>query len=78
VIAMCNYAILSVCLPFHINQLHMVNAVVLYIFSESVIYEGSMKTSSNTAPRHITTCGVQFDGAFVQQHYRKAKIMPHL
>jgi len=32
-----------------------------------------MKTSSNTAPRHITTCGVQFDGAFVQQCYRKAK-----
>jgi len=25
-----------------------------------------MKTRSNTAPRHITTCGVQFDGAFVQ------------
>jgi len=39
-IAICNYAVLSVCLPFHINQLHMVNGIVLYIFTESVKYEG--------------------------------------
>jgi len=32
-----------------------------------------MKTSSNTAPRRITTFGIQFGGAFVQQRYRKAK-----
>jgi hypothetical protein len=31
---------LSVCLPFQINQLHMVNGIVLYIFSEFVKYEG--------------------------------------
>ena len=73
VIAICNYAILSVCLPFHINQLGMVNGIVLYIFTESGKYEGWKKTSSNTAPRHITTCCVQFNGAFVQQSYSKAK-----
>ena len=33
-----------------------------------------MKTSSNTQPRHITSCCVQFDGVFVQQRYRKTKI----
>jgi hypothetical protein len=30
---------LSVCLLFHINQLHMVNGIVLYVFSKSVKYE---------------------------------------
>jgi len=34
-----------------------------------------MKTGSNTAPRHITTCHVKFSGALVQQWYRKTKIM---
>jgi hypothetical protein len=34
-----------------------------------------MKTSSNTPPRHIITC-VQFNGALVQQHYRKTKSSP--
>jgi len=34
-----------------------------------------MKTGSNTAPRRITTCCVQFSGALVQQWYRKTKIM---
>jgi hypothetical protein len=35
-----------------------------------------MKTSSNTPPRLIATCLVQFDAALVRQCYRKTKISP--
>ena len=35
-----------------------------------------MKTSSNTPPRHITTCCVQFNGALVQQFFTKTKSSP--
>jgi len=32
-----------------------------------------METGSNTSPRHITTCPVQFNGMLVQKCYRKTK-----
>jgi len=35
-----------------------------------------MKTGSNTAPRPITTCCVQFNVQLVQQLHRKSKIRP--
>jgi uncharacterized Zn-finger protein len=35
-----------------------------------------MKTSSNTPPRHFITCCIQFNGALVQQCYRKTKSSP--
>src|SRR5215469_7705329 len=35
-----------------------------------------MKTSSNTAPRHIITCCVQFNAVLVQQHYTKTNSKP--
>jgi hypothetical protein len=35
-----------------------------------------MQTGSNTPPQHIITCHVQFNGALVQQHYRKTKRRP--
>jgi hypothetical protein len=38
-IAICNYAVLSDCLPFHINQLHVVNGNDLYVFPKYVKYE---------------------------------------
>jgi hypothetical protein len=34
-----------------------------------------MKTVSNTAPRQVITCCVQFNGALVQQHYIHTDIM---
>jgi len=34
-----------------------------------------MKTSSHTPQRHNTTYRVQFNGALVQQHYRKTESM---
>jgi hypothetical protein len=43
------FVIMTFCLPFHINQLHVVNGNGLYIFSEDVIW-CRMKTSSNTPP----------------------------
>jgi hypothetical protein len=49
--------------------------IYIYIFLWCVIYESQMKSSSNTAPRHIKTC-VQFYGALVQQSQRKTKIWP--
>ena len=52
----------------------MVNGIGPYIFTVSVKYEGSMETSSNTPPRHITNCGVQIAGAFVQLRYGKVEI----
>jgi hypothetical protein len=66
-----NYAVLSVCLPFHINQLHVVNGNDQYVFPKYVKYECLKKTSSNVPARHITACCVQFNGALVQQHYIK-------
>jgi hypothetical protein len=35
-----------------------------------------MKTVSNTAPRHVITCGVHFNGALVNQHYIQANSSP--
>jgi hypothetical protein len=63
-------------MPFHINQLTMVNGNGLYIFTVYVKYRGWMKTSGNTAPRHIITCHVQFNGEHVQQHCRKTESSP--
>jgi len=39
-IAICNYAFLCGSLPFHINHLGMVIGIGLYVFTESVKYEG--------------------------------------
>jgi len=47
----------------------------LYI-NRYVKYEGWMKTSSVTPPRHIITCCIQFNAALVQQCYRKTKSSP--
>jgi len=35
-----------------------------------------MKTSRNTSQRHITAYCIQFNGALVQQHYRKTESRP--
>jgi hypothetical protein len=63
-------------MPFHINQLPVVNGNVLYMFTEYDKYRGLVKTSSNTPQRHIITYHVQFNGALVQQHYRKTESRP--
>ena len=57
----------SVFLPFHINQVPVVNQNVLYIFTEYDKYRCWIKSSNNTPQRHITAYRVQFNGAFVKK-----------
>jgi hypothetical protein len=49
--------------------------ISIYVCTGCVKYKVWMKTS-NTPPRHIVTCHVQFNGVLVQQRYRKTKSRP--